>query len=116
MYFNAYEPGTPSRAMFAYNTINSTTQKISNAADLIRETVVNATAHVQDPVLLEELRRHAARRVIELGKPAALKSDDDSTLSSTLGFGAKPWMQARFRASVTLISSETVWLHGADAG
>ena len=30
MYFNAYEPGTPSRAMFAYNTINSTTQKISN--------------------------------------------------------------------------------------
>ena len=30
MYFNAYEPGTPSRAMFAYNTINLTTQKISN--------------------------------------------------------------------------------------
>ena len=30
MYFNAYDPGTPSRAMFAYNTINSTTWKISN--------------------------------------------------------------------------------------
>lgn len=37
---------------------------ISNAADLIRQAVLNDTARREDPALLERLRREAARRVI----------------------------------------------------
>lgn len=49
-----------------FNRLGYSSERISNAADLIRRTVVNATNHTQDPLLLEQLRRHAAHRVIEL--------------------------------------------------
>ena len=44
--------------------LGATPARISHAADLIAQVVSNATARVEDPALLERLRREAARRVI----------------------------------------------------
>ena len=46
------------------NRLGYSTTLISNAADLLRQTVVNDTSRREDPVLLERLRRQAARRII----------------------------------------------------
>ena len=45
-------------------------QSISHAADLITQLVSNETSRVEDPRLLENVRRQAARRVMALQRGA----------------------------------------------
>ena len=47
-----------------FQRLGYTADMVSHAADLIRMTVVNDTSRKEDPLLLERLRREAARRVI----------------------------------------------------
>ena len=49
-----------------FNRLGYTAELISNAADLITQTVASDTSRREDPALLERLRREAARRVIVL--------------------------------------------------
>ena len=68
--------------------LGHTQELISNAADLITQTVVNATSHKEDPILLERLRRSVARRVItdRNHKGIQLKMDDEvGTRNGTAG-------------------------------
>ena len=48
-----------------FHRLGYSDELISRAGDLIRQMVVNDTSHVEDPLLLERLRRTAARRVID---------------------------------------------------
>jgi hypothetical protein len=47
-----------------FNKLGATSTSISKAADLISQLVTNETARVEDPVLLESVRRQAAHRIM----------------------------------------------------
>ena len=76
---------------------------ISNAADLIRQTVRSDTEREEDPGLLERLRRDAARRII------AMKHDD---LNSTLQYMARPMEACRVIASNITTGRNPGWTWG----
>lgn len=54
-------------------------QSISHAADLITQLVLNETSRVEDPRLLETVRRQAAHRVMELQRLAEDTNDTTGT-------------------------------------
>ena len=47
-----------------FNKLGASDASLSHAADLITQLVTNETARHEDPQLLEQLRRQAARRVM----------------------------------------------------
>ena len=51
-----------------FNKLGATDAYISNAADLIVQLVRNETERVEDPRLLEKVRRQAAHRIMAAGQ------------------------------------------------
>ena len=71
--------GIEDAALWVQLGINKTTG-LSNGADLIQQIVRNGTDRVEDPALMERVRRQAAHRII-----AAAKTDDETPREQTGG-------------------------------